>query len=58
MNWMFEDFKSDLEDLNPMLRKKAIEIANQLMETGEFDQEKALREGIIRAEQWFFNLEG
>lgn len=55
---MFEDFKSDFEDLNPLIKKKAIEIAQNLVEKEGYEKEKAIKEGIKRAEEWFFDLEG
>ena len=31
MDWMFEDFKTDLDGLNPKVREKALEIAKELV---------------------------
>ena len=32
MDWMFEDFKTDLDTLNPIVREKALSIAKELIE--------------------------
>lgn len=44
MDWKFEDFESDLNDLNTLLRKKAIEITEQLIDKDGYDHKKALEE--------------
>ena len=58
MDWMFEDFKTDLDSLTPIVRKKALEIAQELMKEGKFTEKEAITEGIKRAEEWFYDLEG
>jgi uncharacterized protein YdaT len=58
MDWMFEDFKTDLDKLNPTVREKAIEIANKLIEQDHSSKEKAITEAIVRAEEWFYDLGG
>lgn len=55
---MFEDFKTDLDSLNPPVRKKALEIAKQLVEEKNYSKEKAITEAIVKAEEWFYDLEG
>ena len=55
---MFEDFKTDLDALNPPVRKKAMKIAKQLVEEKNYPKEKALAEAITKAEEWFYDLEG
>ena len=55
---MFEDFKTDLDKLNPTVREKAIEIANKLIEQDHFSKEKAITEAIVRAKEWFYDLGG
>ncbi|CAG2533602.1 hypothetical protein R3X28_10135 [Maribacter sp. TH_r10] len=58
MDWMFEDFKTDLDTLNPIVREKALSIAKELIEKKDISAKEALSEGIIRAEEWFYDLEG
>ena len=58
MEWTFKNFNTDLENLNPDVRKKALEIGQKLMEQGGISEEKALKEAIVRAEEWFYNLGG
>ena len=58
MDWMFEDFKTDLDSLNPTVREKALEIANELMKEGKFTEKEAITKAIKRAEEWFYDLEG
>ena len=58
MEWLFEDFKTDLDSLNPPIREKALEIANELMKQGEYSEKEAIDEAIKKAEEWFYDLEG
>ena len=58
MDWMFEDFRTDLDSLDPVIKEKALEIANQLMKQGKFTEKEAITEAIKRAEEWFYDLEG
>ncbi|MGB3776294.1 MAG: hypothetical protein WA951_13640 [Leeuwenhoekiella sp.] len=58
MDPMFEDFKTDLDALNPTVKKKALEIAKKLVEEKDYPKEKALDEAITRAEEWFYDIEG
>lgn len=58
MDWTFENFKADLEHLTPVIREKAMEIAEKLMKNGGISQEEAIRKGIKRAEEWFLNAGG
>ena len=37
MDWMFEDFKTDLDTLNPIVREKALSIAKELIEKNAFN---------------------
>ena len=54
MNWTFENFRTDLKDLNPLVRKKALEIASQLMDEG-YAEGAAIKKAIKEAEEWFLN---
>ena len=58
MDWTFEDFKTDLDTLNPIVREKALSMAKELIEKKDISAKEALSEGIIRAEEWFYDLEG
>ena len=58
MDWMFEDFKTDLDVLNPVVRGKPLAIAKELIEKKDISAKEALSEGIIRAEEWFYDLGG
>ena len=55
MKWTFENFEADLNDLNPKIRDKALEIANRLMEEKEYSEEEAIEEAITEAEEWFLD---
>lgn len=57
MKELFNDFGLELDGLNSMVKERAIEIANQLLEEGLSKQE-ALKEGIKQAQEWFLDLEG
>ena len=58
MQLTFENFKPKLENLTPEVREKALQIAHQLMEKGGISEEKAISEAIVKAEEWFYDLEG
>ncbi|MDN3723588.1 hypothetical protein QRD02_04280 [Aequorivita sp. SDUM287046] len=55
---MFKNFKPKLEHLTPEVRKKALEIAQQLMKRGGISEDKAIDQAIVQAEQWFFDMKG
>ena len=42
MDWTFEEFETELDALNPSVRKKAIEIAKDLIEKEDFSKEKPM----------------
>ena len=58
MDWMFKDFKIELDALNPRVREKALKIAKELVEMKGISAKEAITEAIIRAEEWFYDLEG
>lgn len=57
MKELFNDFGLELDELNSMVKERAIEIANQLLEEG-LSKKEALKEGIKQAQEWFLDLEG
>ncbi|UZH54152.1 hypothetical protein JRG66_09085 [Salinimicrobium tongyeongense] len=58
MDWIFENFKTDLNALDPLVKEKALYIANQLMRQGKYSEKEAITEAIKRAEEWFYDMEG
>ncbi|WP_164076153.1 hypothetical protein [Flavimarina sp. Hel_I_48] len=42
MDPMFEDFKTDLDSLSPPVRKKALEIAKQLVLKENYTEKEAI----------------
>ena len=58
MDWTCEEFRAELDTLNPSVRKKAIEIAKELIEKEGFSREKAIKKAVVMAEEWFYDLEG
>lgn len=58
MNWTFENFKVQLENLTPEVRIRALKIAEKIMKKGGFSEDDAMKEGIKRAEEWFLDSEG
>jgi uncharacterized protein YdaT len=58
MDWTFEDFHPELEDLVPEVREMALQIAKRLAREQNFPREKAIAEGIKKAEEWFLNSQG
>ncbi len=57
-NRTFGIFHAKLDELGDGIRRKALEIAYGLMESGQYINEQALQEGIVRAEEWFYDLKG
>lgn len=58
MEWTFENFKLELDALEPNVRKKALEIAEQLMTSENCSEATAIKKGISRAEEWFMDIGG
>jgi len=55
---MFQDFKPDLDSLDPKVREKVLEIAGQLVSEKNYTKKKAIAEAIVKAEEWFYDLGG
>lgn len=51
MPWDETRYPASMKHLPPMVRAKAIEIANALLEEG-CDEGKAIRIGIAKAKEW------
>tara|TARA_R100000655_G_scaffold60828_2_gene99208 strand:- start:105 stop:281 length:177 start_codon:yes stop_codon:yes gene_type:complete len=58
MEWTFEEFKTSLDELHPEIKEKAIEIAKKLVIEKSYSRENAIKEGVVKAEEWFYDLEG
>lgn len=54
---IFENFKIDLTGLKPGVRKKATELAKEMMKSG-MPKEQAITKGIQEAETWFLESQG
>lgn len=50
--WTTSHFPAAMRSLNPSTRVKAIEIANQLLEQGQLDQQRVISISVIEARQW------
>ena len=55
---MFEDFKTDLDSLDSRVKEKALEIARKLVNEKNYSEKKAIAEAIVKAEEWYYDLEG
>jgi uncharacterized protein YdaT len=51
MPWSETDYPAAMRHLSPVVRAKAVEIANALLAEG-MDEGKAIRIAIARAKQW------
>lgn len=51
MPWNSDDFPTSMKHLPPLVREKAIEIANALLREGH-DEGFAIRVAIARAHEW------
>jgi uncharacterized protein YdaT len=58
MDWTFEEFKTSLDDLHPEVKEKALTIAKKLVLEKGYSRENTIKEGIIKAEEWFYDLGG
>ena len=51
MPWSTDRYPPAIQHLAPIVRQKAIEIANALLERG-YDEGKAIRIAIAKAKEW------
>ena len=51
MPWNSDYFPTSMKQLPPLVREKAVEIANALLEEG-LDEGKAIRIAIAKAKKW------
>ena len=51
MPWNSDYFATSMKHLPPVVREKAIEIANALLEEG-MEEDKAIRIAIAKAKEW------
>jgi uncharacterized protein YdaT len=51
MPWSEDDYPPAMHGIHPLVRRKAIEIANALLDEGH-DEGFAIRVAIARARQW------
>lgn len=58
MTWTLENFPLEMQDLKPIIREKAIEIANKLKQERTVNELAIVEEAIKQAEECFLNLEG
>ena len=58
MDWTFEEFRTEIDVLNPLARKKAIEIAKELIEKEDFSKIEAIKKAVIMGKEWIYDLEG
>ncbi|QYA23959.1 hypothetical protein G3I01_14525 [Gramella sp. MT6] len=58
MEWTFVEFKTSLDDLHPEVKGKAIKIAKKLVIEIDYTRQNAIKEGIMKADEWFYDLEG
>jgi uncharacterized protein YdaT len=58
MEWTLENFPLEMNELEPQVRNKAIEIANKLKLEGKTPTLSIVEEAIKQAQEWFLNLEG
>jgi uncharacterized protein YdaT len=58
MKWTFENYGENLKNLNPKVRKKALEIANRFMAEGNYSEGDAIKQAIKEAQEWFLDMQG
>jgi uncharacterized protein YdaT len=52
MPWSPDDYPASMKHLPPLVREKAIEIANALLGDEGMEEGRAIRIAIARAKQW------
>ena len=53
MTWTLNDYPPPMKNLDPVVREKAIEIANELLEEGDYEaEEEIIALAIQKAEEW------
>jgi len=50
--WTPTHFPAAMRSLNPSIRAKAIEIANQLLEQGQTDKQRVIMMSVDEARRW------
>ena len=59
MNFTFDNFPTELKELEPQVREKAIEILNNPKEQFEkVDDLQLIKLAIKEAQEWFLDMEG
>ena len=58
MEWSSDNYPIEMSDLEPRVREKAIEIANQLRKERIVRELSIVDEAIRQAQEWFLNEEG
>ena len=51
MPWTFEHYPASMKHLSPLVREKAVEIANALLDDGH-PEGQSIRIAIARAKEW------
>jgi uncharacterized protein YdaT len=51
MPWTFDSYPASMRNLSPVVRRKAIEIANALLDEG-YEEGRAIRIAIAAAHRW------
>lgn len=59
MKWTFDNFPTEMKDLDKNVREKAIEILNNPNEQLEnVDESELTKLAIKEAQEWFLDMEG
>ena len=58
MDWIFENFKTELNNISPEVREKAVKIAKRLLKKEGISEDEAIRRAIIEAQEWLYDSEG
>ena len=54
MPWNMNDYPASMKNLDPLIRKKAIDIANALLDDG-YPDDRAIPIATSQAEKWYDN---
>jgi len=53
MPWTKNDYPSSMKNLEEPVKEKAIEIGNELLDEGEYDEDRIIPIAISRAKEWY-----
>lgn len=54
----YHKYKEELQELEPQVKEKALELIAELSEKAEYDEQDLISEAIRKAREWYYESEG